>query len=63
MPSLWVASTLTLIVTPCDFTTHACTHAHFAPAGKVRSPGTKTLFSLLRCDDMAFLDLLDACLR
>jgi hypothetical protein len=32
-------------------------------AGKVRTPATKTLYSVLRCNDMAFLDLLDACLR
>lgn len=34
-----------------------------APAGKVRVPGTKTLYSVLGCDDLVFLDLLEACLR
>ena len=32
-------------------------------AGKVHTPGTKTLYSTLRCEDLAFLDLLERCLR
>ena len=43
-----------------------CRHHATCPehsAGKIRTPATKTLYSVLRCTDVAFMDLLDACLR
>ena len=33
------------------------------PAGKMRHPGSKTLWGVLRCKDPGFVDLLEGCLR
>jgi hypothetical protein len=35
----------------------------FPTPGKVRTPGAKTLYGVLRCNDAAFMDLLEKCLK
>jgi dual specificity tyrosine-phosphorylation-regulated kinase 2/3/4 len=37
--------------------------AFLVAAGKVRTPGTKTLHGVLRCNDASFIDLLEKCLK
>lgn len=38
----------------------SCNHL---TAGKMRHPGAKSLWSVLRCKDSGFVDLLEGCLR
>lgn len=35
----------------------------YAMAGKIRQPGSKSLWGVLRCQDPGFVDLLEKCLK